>query len=239
MFVRYRTEAIFLKKLKRFEADEFLIAYTKEFGKIGVTGKSIRKIKSKLRSSSELFCYSDIEFVRGKYYNILTDSELISSFSGIKKELGKSSLAFRMADLLDSFLAEEERDEHLWTFIVKSFHLLEDLTFKEEKKKRLKLFYYYFSFKFLELLGYGLEVGNCSLDKKKKGSVFSPREGGLVCEVCSKSLEDPLKVRLTDNDRELLAAIKENSFEDFLGKKLDFDFIEEAFKNYLALLPSR
>lgn len=239
MFVRYRTQAIFLKKLKRFEADELLIAYTKEFGKIGVTGKSIRKIKSKLRSSSELFCHSDIEFVRGKYYNILTNSELVSSSPELKKDLGKMSLAFRMADILDSFLAEEEKDDHLWAFILKSFRLLEESTFEKQKKKKLKLFYYYFSFKFLELLGYGLELGSCMLDKKKEGSVFSPREGGLVCEVCSQELKDPLKVRLADSDRILLEEIKKNSFEEFLEKELDFKFIEEAFKNYLALLPSR
>ena len=239
MFVRYRTEAIFLKKLKRFEADEFLIAYTEEFGKIGVTGKSIRKIKSKLRSSSELFCHSDIEFVRGKHYNILTDSELISSHSLIKKDLGKTSLAFRMADLLDSFLAEEEKDEHLWFFIFKSFHLLEELETEEDKGKKLKLFYYYFAFKFLELLGYGLEVDSCSLDKENKGSVFSPREGGLVCRMCSEKLRDPLKVKLSNGDRKLLAAIKNKNFEDFLDEDYEFSLIGEVFKNYLTLLPSR
>ncbi|MGM0439051.1 MAG: DNA repair protein RecO [Patescibacteria group bacterium] len=240
MFIRYRTEAIFLKKLKRFEADEHLIVYTKDFGKIGVTGKSIRKIKSKLRSSSELFCHSSIEFVRGRYYNILTDSELISSFSETKKDLGKMSVAFKAAHLLDSFLAEEEKDEHLWFFIKKTFYLLDELSFKDNKKKKLQSFYYYFAFKLLELLGYKPEIGSCTVDEQEDASIFSPREGGFICEVCSRNIKDPLKIKLTKEDKTFLLEISKNSFEDFIEEEIDFsDNISEMLANYIAILPSK
>lgn len=237
MFVRYRTEAIFLKKLKRFEADEYLIAYSKDFGKLGVTGKSIRKIKSKLRSSSELFCYSDIEFVRGRYYNILTDSQLIESFSDTKSELGKISIAFKMANLLDSFLPEEEEDENLWLFIKKSFYLLNKL--EDYNTKRLKSFYFYFSFKFLEILGYRPQVGSCVLDGNDDGETFSPRNGGVICKVCAKNINDPLKVKITKKDKLFLNKVTSKRFENFLSNDPDFDNLEELLSNYIALLPSR
>ncbi len=240
MFVRYRTEAIFLKKLKRFEADEYLIVYSRDFGKIGVTGKSIRKIKSKLRSSSELFCYSSIEFIRGRYYNILTDSELIKGMTEIKKDLSKMSVAFKMTDLLDSFLAEEEEDSRLWLFIRKSFLFLEELDVdKQNKKEDLQSFYYYFAFKFLEMLGYGLQVESCTVGKGKNVDIFSPREGGFVCRVCAKKIKDPLKVRLTQKDILFIKAIGENNFENFFDLCLEFDSLDEVLKNYIALLPSR
>ncbi len=237
MFVRYRTEAIFLKKLKRFEADEYLIAYSRDFGKLGVTGKSIRKIKSKLRSSSELFCHSDIEFVRGRYYNILTDSQLIDSFSKTKSELGKMSIAFKMANLLDSFLAEEEKDEELWLFIKKSFYFLD--SFRNGQVDDLKSFYFYFAFKFLELLGYRPEMGNCVVDGSKSGETFSPRNGGFICEVCAKNIKDPLKIKITKKDKHFLKNITNKSFEDFIENNPEFDNLEELLNNYIALLPSR
>ncbi len=237
MHIRYRTEAIFLKKQKRFEADEYLIAYSKKFGKIGVTGKSIRKIKSKLRSSSELFCYSDIEFVRGKYYNILTDSELVSSFSNIKSQLGKMAIAFKMANLLDSFLTEEEKDDNLWFFVKKSFYLLDEI--KEAKKRDLESFYFYFSFKFLEILGYKPEISKCVIDGNKKVESFSPRSGGLICEVCNKKNQDPFKVKITDKDRVFLKRVSKKKFEEFMDNCPEFDNLDELLDNYLALLPSR
>lgn len=241
MFVRYQTEGIFISKAKRFEADEYLSAFTKEFGKIGLTGKSIRKIKSKLRASSELFCYSEIEFIRGRNYNILTNSESKESFSKIKSDLGKLSVAFKISNLLNSFLAEEEKDSRLWIFIRKSFFLLNDLPLSDDhkdKKHILQLFYYYFSFKLLEILGYKPDMDQCVLDQKP-ASVFSPQEGGLICKNCSLKIKDPLKVELTKTDIKFIQAILALSFEDFLEKNFSFDQVGKVLKNYLVLLPSR
>ncbi len=229
-----------MRKMKRYEADEYLIAFTEDFGKIGVTGKSIRKIKSKLRSSSELFCYSDIEFISGRKYNILTDAETINSFSKIKKDLGKLSVGFRIAYMIASFLPEEEKDDQLWEFILKSFSLLEGIDLEEgkDKKEQLRSFYYYFIFKFLGIIGYAPEISNCLIDKKE-GSVFSPREGGLVCELCSEKLKDPLKVKIKKEDKVFLEKIFELEFEEFIKEPPEFVKIGEVLQNYMATLPSR
>ncbi len=242
MFTRYRTEGIFLKKSKRFEADEYLIFYSKDFGKIGVTGKSIRKIKSKLRSSAELFCYSDIEFVRGKHYNILTAAEIINSFSDLKKDLGKLSLAYRLSSLIESFLTEEEKDEKLWALIKKSFTLLNEFDFNqtENKKEKLLSFYYYFSFKFLSVLGYKPELDGCLIDKKEPAFNFSPREGGLICDQCAKNIKDPLKIKIEEEDKNFLEKVEKENFEEFLGSNFHFSpKMETLFKNYIATLPSK
>ncbi len=241
MFTRYRTKGIFIKKIKKFEADEYLIAYTEDFGKIGLTGKSIRKIKSKLSSGSRLFCFSNIEFVRGRHYNILTDVELISSFPEIRNDLSKLSVAFRMTSLIGSFLTEEEKDDILWQFIERSFFLLEDYSFGSNpslKKKRIRRFYYYFAFKFLEILGYKPEVGECVVDKKRKTTAFSPREGGLVCRLCAQKIKDPLQVKMKEEDRIFLKAISEKKFENFLKEELEFSEMGQVLKNYITLLPS-
>ncbi len=242
MFIRYRTKAIFLKKLKRFEADEHLIVYSKDFGKIGITGKSIRKIKSKLRSSAELFCYSDIEFIRGRYYNILADSDLIDGFFKTKKDIGKLSTAFKVSKLLDSFLAEEEKDEVLWNFIKKSFYLLDDLPLDDsskKKKNKLLSFYYYFAFKLFEILGYKPEMEKCVIDKADNSLHFSPKEGGLVCLNCLKEIRDPLEIKIEKEDKIFLKSILENDFETFMNQDLKFFKMGELLKNYISLIPSR
>ncbi len=242
MFTRYKTEAIFLKKYQRFEADEYLIVYTEDFGKMGVTGKSIRKIKSKLKSGARLFCYSEIEFIRGRYYNILTDTDKVNGFSDIKKSLGKLSTSFKMASLFDSFLPEEEKDERLWLFLKKSFRILDEMELRlknGEKSEDLRRFYYYFAFKFLELAGYKPEVNCCVVDKRSEVSAFSPREGGLLCKVCSKNIKDPLEVGIKPEDRDFLKAVSESDMENFLRRNLQFSNLGELLKNYTAVLPSK
>ncbi len=242
MFSRYLTEGIFLKKYQRFDSDQHLIAYTKDFGKIGLTGKSIRKMKSKLKSNSELFCYSEIEFIRGRNYNILTDSSLINLFSATRKDLGKLSVAFKLANLVESFLPEEEKEEKLWDFISDSFILLNDYNLEEEsslKIQKLQSFYYYFSFKFLDILGYRPEIGDCMIDKNQESLIFSPREGGLICQICSKNVKDPFEVKITEEDKIFLKAVSDYSFKDFLSQNFSFRFLEDVLKNYIALLPSK
>lgn len=80
MFVHHRTKAIVLKKVDRKEADQLFTLYTEDFGKLTVLGRAIRKISSKLRSGIEIFYLSEIEFIQGKAYKILTDAVLIEKF---------------------------------------------------------------------------------------------------------------------------------------------------------------
>lgn len=239
MFTRYRTEGIFIRKDKRFEADEYLNVYTKDFGKIGVMGKSIRKIKSKLRSSSELFCHSEVEFIRGRHYNILTASELVSSLSKIKNDLGKLSLAFRMSFLIDSFLPQEEEDVELWKFIKNSFYILNNFDKKKDKKQNFLAFYFYFAFYFLSLIGYKPEINKCVIDGKR-AEVFSPKEGGMICEDCLKGIKDPFTVKLKEKDKKFLERIAKEEFNEFISKEHEFSTsLATLFKNYIAALPSR
>ncbi len=239
MHTRYRTEAIFLKKIKRFEADEYLIAYSRDFGKLFVAGKSIRKIKSKLRSSSELFCYSNIEFVRGRNYNILTDSETINNFSKIKNDLGKMSVAFKISELIDSFITEEEEDENLWALIKKSFYLLDGLSNKGDKKEELKLFYFYFAFKFLEFLGYAPKVDSCIIDNDEKVGFFSPWHGGAICPGCKEKVDNRPLIKFSEKDKKFLLLIFKTRFEDFLSQKANFKRAEEILEKYIQFLPRR
>lgn len=239
MFIRYRTEGIFIRKDKRFEADEYLTIYTKDFGKIGVMGKSIRKIKSKLRSSSELFCHSEVEFIRGRHYNILTASETTTSLSETKSDLGRLSLAFRISFLINSFLPEEEEDLKLWNFIKDSFYLLDNFDKKENKKQNLLAFYYYFTFHFLSLIGYKPEIDECVISGKK-AQIFSPKEGGMVSKECTKELKDPFVVGLEEKDIRVLKKISKEEFDEFISQKHSFSSsLETLFKNYIATLPSR
>ena len=55
MFIHYRTNGVMIKKKDLGEADQLFTIYTKDFGKLEILGKAIRKISSKLRSGAELF----------------------------------------------------------------------------------------------------------------------------------------------------------------------------------------
>jgi len=47
MFLKYRTQGLIFKKEERGEADQLFTVFTRDFGKLEVLGKAIRKISSK------------------------------------------------------------------------------------------------------------------------------------------------------------------------------------------------
>ena len=203
MFTHYRTQGIFLKKEDRGEADQLFTIYTKDFGKLEILGKAIRKIKSKLRSGAELFYFSEIEFIQGKAYKTLTDAILIDKFKNLKENLQRLNQALQIADSLDSLTGKEEKDDAVWQLLVEAFQRLntphQNKVFEGEWK--LEIIYYYFLWNLFSLLGFKPELFSCPICRKKllpETFYFVPKEGGVVCWRCLKKLSPEEKERVKE-----------------------------------------
>jgi len=186
MFIHYRTEGIVLKEVERGEADRLLTIYTKDFGKIEVFGKAIRKINSKLRSGIQLNCFSEIEFIEGKFHKTLTDSIIIDKFSRIKQSPAKLKIAYRIGETADELLKKEEKDERIWKLISTVFRLLDKSDLDNDQ---LAVIYYFFFWNLISILGYKPELYFCASCRKKLKSVqlhFNCLEGGVICPDCLK-----------------------------------------------------
>ncbi len=180
-FTHYRTEGIFLRKEGRGEADQLFSIFTKDFGKLEIFGRAIRKITSKLRAGSDLFYLSEIEFIQGKTHKTLTDAILIDKFKKIREDPERLNLVCQIAEVLDSLLGWEERDNKIW-------HLLNEALQRLDNCK-LKITYYYFLWNLFSILGHKPELYSCPVCGEKllpETFYFVPREGGVVCWKCLK-----------------------------------------------------
>src|SRR3989344_7939080 len=121
MFIHYRTEGVILKKEARGEADLLLTVYTRDFGKLKILGKAVRKINSKLRSAVRIFSLSEIEFIQGKSQKTLTDAILIGKSPPLIKDLKKLRIAHKIAEVLDKLIKGQERDEKIWNLLIEIF----------------------------------------------------------------------------------------------------------------------
>lgn len=164
MAVHYRTQGLIFKKTDRGEADQLLIIYTKNFGKLKILGKAVRKIKSKLRGGADIFYLSDIEFIQGRSHKTLTDAVLIDNFLNIRRNLTRLAVSYRVAGILDDLVSEEQKDELIWRLLKEVFQKLNSQSFSSG---RLTLLYYYFFWNLVSLLGYEPELQSNSLCGKK------------------------------------------------------------------------
>ena len=203
MFSHYRTLGFFLKKENRGEADQLLTIFTKDFGKLKVLGRAIRKVKSKLRAGAELFLLSEIEFIQGKTYKTLTDTILIDKYNGIRKSVEKMDCAYQIMDAVDSLMIAREQDENIWKLLNETFQKLDNQKtgslppwsrFQRDYsgKNSLRTIYYFFLWNFFSVLGYEVELYSCVICQKKlRPEVFwfLPNQGGIVCSKCFKSIK--------------------------------------------------
>jgi len=185
MHQRYRTKGIFLKKKNQGEADQLFTIFTEQFGKIEVLAKAIRKITSKLRSGADVFYFSEIEFIQGKRFKILTDALVIDKFNNIRQSSRYLATATATVELADSFITKDEKDAEIWRLLLDVFQRV-NLTQSLNHSTTQALFYY-FLWNFLATLGYPPELHHCPLCEKKllpETFFFVPREGGVVCWQC-------------------------------------------------------
>ncbi len=181
MAVHYRTQGFVLKKTDLREADQVFDIYTKDFGKLEILGKAIRKIKSKLRSGANLFYLSEVEFIQGKTYKTLTDAITIEKFKNIRNDLEKLKAAFQIAEVADSLIKGQEQDQEVWDLLNETLNKLNNSSFA------ISLIYYYFLWNLLSILGYQIDLYNCVICRKNLIPLklyFSSEESGIICAMC-------------------------------------------------------
>ncbi len=188
MAIHYRTQAIFLKKIDLGEADQLFVIFTKKYGKLEVLGRAIRKIKSKLKSGAEIFYLSEVEFIQGKTYKTLTDAIAIEKYLNIRRNLSRLNLVKKIAECVDRLVFGQEADLKIWNLLLETIFRQNS----EKEKKDQILNYYYFFWSLLAFLGYRPELYNCALCQQKlslEPLVFSPKDGGVICALCQKSIK--------------------------------------------------
>lgn len=194
MAIHYRTKGFVLRKNDFWDADRIFTIFTKDFGKLEILGRAIRKIKSKLRGGMRLFSLANIEFIQGKNYKTLTDASLIEDFPDLRKDLKRLRIVYEISEISDDLIQGQERDEKIWNLLRETFQRLNKSSLSV---KECWLVYYYFFWNFLSILGYRPELNLCTICQKKlipKDLYFSPREGGVICFDCFKKTKSGEKI---------------------------------------------
>ena len=236
MFLRYKTQGIIIKKDDWKETDRFFTVYTKDFGKINVLGRGIRKIASKLRSGMEVFYYSEIEFIQRKNYKTLVGAVLIDKFEGIRIDLKKAIVAYKILRIFEDLIQGQEKDEKTWALLLDSLKGLND-------QEDYEIVYYYFFWNLLSLLGHTTNLSRCSICRNKleyKKNYFNLKDGGIVCPNCFKKglgwkeiSPDLIKIlRILLKDKKMVFNLKINQNQINLLKELSQDYLSSFTNKY-------
>jgi DNA repair protein RecO (recombination protein O) len=116
-----RTTAIVLRRINYGEADRILTLLTRDYGKLALIAKGVRKEKSKLAGGIELMSESDISFIKGKGdVGTLVSTQLVRHFGNIHIDMDRMNIASEFLKRIDK-VTEDEAGESYYDLVVDVF----------------------------------------------------------------------------------------------------------------------
>ncbi len=235
----YKTTGFVFKKEDRLESDRVFSVFTKDFGRVEVFGKAIRKITSKLRSGIEIFSLSEIEFIQGRNKKTLTDAVAIKKFNPLSCVPETLQVAYQIGQVLDRVIKGQELDPRIFDVIIDTF---EKLHYYPVLVSNNQLIYYYFLWNFMLVLGYGPQLSQCAECGQKLNPYhlyFSNKDGGVICKNCSLVKKDGTKI--TSDVVKVLRLMLKKDWNTLLKLKMEFssqNLLKKTSDNYYNYLLS-
>lgn len=121
----YSTEGIILALKDYSEADRIIVVFTKDFGKITLIAKGVRKLTSRKRGYLEVFNRIKFSAVKSKGLDIILEAETINSFPKIRRNLKKVSVGYYFCEVIGRSTKDEGIHKDLYLLILDYFSELE------------------------------------------------------------------------------------------------------------------
>lgn len=148
MLVRsFKTEGVVIKRRNIGEADKILTVFTRDFGKLQIKAKGVRRITSRRSPHIELLNHANITLYRGEKLPILTEAEVIEQFEALKKNLTRVWAAYHICELVDGLCPENQEHEDIFALLKKTLRGI-------SHEKQLKPVVSEFEVELLKMLGF-------------------------------------------------------------------------------------
>lgn len=183
----YKTEAIVLKGSDLGEADRLLTLYSPRLGKLKAVARGARKPKSKLGGHVETLTHSLLMLAEGHSLDVVSQSQTLHSFLGLRGDLGRLSLGLYAADLVNCFTEERQENQALFDLLRDTLEWLSNLSVDPASVTAADTALRHFELHLLEDLGYRPQLHHCihcQHDLEPVVNFFSPGAGGTVCPSC-------------------------------------------------------
>jgi len=176
-----KCRGVVLREVKTGEADKILTLVCEGIGRVDVTGKGVRSLKSPHMASTQIFAYSSFVLRRGKRYYYIAESELIEPFFGLRSDLDRLSLGAYIADVTLDLVPEGVVDDTILKLTLNTFFAL-----SEKKDIPLKQIKGAFEMQAAVLGGFCPDLSNCMRCGRSthREMYLDVMNGGLVCGDC-------------------------------------------------------
>lgn len=238
-----KIKGLVLREVQIGEADKILTLICDQIGRIDVSGKGVRSIRSPHMAATQIFAYSSFVLKKGKKYYYIAESELSEPFYGLRSDIDRLSLASYIADVVLDLTPEGTVDNALLRLTLNTFYAM-----SEKKNIPLRQIKGAFEMKAADLAGFCPDLSACLRcgNDSHREMYLDVMNGGIVCGDCKTPLilenartDDGtamIHLRMTDA---VLAAIRyisvsdERRFLSFTLPESELKLFGEVCERYL------
>lgn len=198
-----RTEGVILSRRNFGEADRIVTIFTRDYGKITVLAKGVRRPRSKKAGHLELGNWCKIFVAKGKNLDLLTEIELKMAFGINEFSENKANKIYHFLEIVKNITPDGQRSQTTFVLLV---NFLKHITSGED----FNLVSTTFKIKLLTGLGFFSQE---QIKNPKTKNVFSIIESHSYEQVKSK-------IKLTDASYLKVLGFLDSMIEDLTEQKL-------------------
>lgn len=121
----YSSEAVVLARKNYSEADRILVVYSKDYGRISLLARGVRRLTSRKRGHIEVFNHIKFSAASGHGIDVITEAQVIDDFNEVKKNLKKVSVAYFFMEVIGK-LTKNEKNQRLFDLLLSNLRMLKD-----------------------------------------------------------------------------------------------------------------
>lgn len=175
------------------ERDRLMTVLTAEEGRITLSAKGVRSVKSHRMAACQPFCYSEFTVTCRGNKRTLTETRLIENFYAIREDIERFALASYLCEITETVTVEESGQENILSLLLNCLYLIGNA------QKELWLIKGVFEWRLAALLGFMPDLSACADCGRDGGSMaLSLIDGCLYCADCMMKEEKPLCIYLDE-----------------------------------------
>ena len=195
--MRDTADGLVIKEIAVGESDKLITVLTADKGKLLISAKGVRSMKSKNIALCRIFTYANFEYYEraGKYW--LASGEINDSFFGLNRDIESLALASYIVDLANELSGENSPDGTLLRVTLNTLYAIEN------KLRPLDQIKGAFEFFVAAHAGFSPDVSACKKCGQADAEAFylDVMNGALLCCECIKSKEIAITGEMPEYDR--------------------------------------
>ena len=166
--------------------DKIITLITLEYGKLTVTGKGVKSLKSPHMVACQPFAYSAFVLKKSKKFWYIEESENLECFFGIRQDLEKLSLSAYVCDVLCDVSVENAADTDLLRLTLNTLYAI---SYKNEIS--LSMIKAAFEMRLCAICGFCPDLSTCDICccEPSDNIYLDVMNGRLLCSECKPRAE--------------------------------------------------